>query len=167
MNSAKQELHETRECGVFYLAGTRIPEWFHHCINGSSISFWFRNNFPSISLGVVAGPQSYLNVQSRFRININNNKTFNLEIRNHLLEVPNHVFIHGLGLVSIPIVCWGNKWNRVECTVYPLEEFIKQIGIHVLEQGNNMEDIQFTNTLSSPISGGSRVQIFVVFLYPN
>lgn len=134
---------------------------------GSSISFWFRNNFPSISLGVVAGPQSYLNVQSRFRININNNKTFNLEIRNHLLEVPNHVFIHGLGLVSIPIVCWGNKWNRVECTVYPLEEFIKQIGIHVLEQGNNMEDIQFTNTLSSPISGGSRVQIFVVFLYPN
>ncbi|KAL2966889.1 hypothetical protein AAZX31_16G143600 [Glycine max] len=140
-----QELHETRECGVFYLAGTRIPEWFHHCINGSSISFWFRNNFPSISLGVVAGPKSYLNVHSRFRININNNITFNLGIRNHLVQVRHH----RVELASIPIGFWGNKWNRVECTVYPLQEFIKQIGIHVLEQGNNMEDIQFTNPLSS------------------
>lgn len=145
MNCDKQELHETGGCRVLYLAGTRIPEWFHHCINGSSISFWFRNNFPSISLGVVAGPKSYLNVQSRFRININNSMTFNLGIRNHLVQVLHH----RMELASIPIVFWGNKWNRVECTVYPLQEFIKQIGIHVLEQGNNMEDIQFTNPLSS------------------
>ncbi|XP_061350170.1 disease resistance protein Roq1-like [Gastrolobium bilobum] len=45
-----EELH--KECGdkKFLLPETRIPEWFENCTNGPSISFWFCNKVPAISL---------------------------------------------------------------------------------------------------------------------
>ncbi|WJX93001.1 hypothetical protein P8452_74576 [Trifolium repens] len=47
-----QELHEAGNKS-FCLPGTRMPEWFEHYNNGHSISFWFRDKFPSISLCMV------------------------------------------------------------------------------------------------------------------
>ncbi|XP_061348635.1 disease resistance protein Roq1-like isoform X2 [Gastrolobium bilobum] len=38
-----EELHKEGGDKVFLLPETRIPEWFGYSINGSSISFWFRN----------------------------------------------------------------------------------------------------------------------------
>ncbi|KAE9587835.1 putative leucine-rich repeat domain, L domain-containing protein [Lupinus albus] len=45
-----QELHKEAGNMAFCLPGSRIPGWFEHRRNGSSISFWFRNMFPAISL---------------------------------------------------------------------------------------------------------------------
>ncbi|KAL2334262.1 hypothetical protein Fmac_015475 [Flemingia macrophylla] len=50
-----QELHEAGNT-VFYLPGTKIPEWFECQTEGASISFWFRNKFPAIAICLVIGP---------------------------------------------------------------------------------------------------------------
>jgi len=42
-----------------------------------------------------------------------------------------------------------NEWNHVVCTTSWVPQPIKQIGIHVIKQGSNLEDIQFTNPLLS------------------
>ncbi|KAK2447724.1 TMV resistance protein N [Trifolium repens] len=39
----------------FFFPGKKIPKWFTHHTRGESMSFWFRNKFPAISLCLVIG----------------------------------------------------------------------------------------------------------------
>ncbi|RZB57503.1 TMV resistance protein N [Glycine soja] len=140
------ELHEADGYKLFRLPGPSIPEWFEHCINGSSISFWFRNKFPVISLSCVfVGLELYAGVW--FTLIINGNKylsphIFLADLSSDLLCICDHI-----EELFYDLVLSENEWNHVVCTTSWVPQPIKQIGIHVLKQGSNMEDIQFTNPL--------------------
>ena len=146
MNYDLQELHEADGYKLFRLPGPSIPEWFEHCINGSSISFWFRNKFPVISLSCVfAGLELYAGVW--FTLIINGNKylsphIFLADLSSDLLCICDHI-----EELFYDLVLSENEWNHVVCTTSWVPQPIKQIGIHVLKQGSNMEDIQFRNPL--------------------
>ncbi|KAH1203010.1 hypothetical protein GmHk_17G049342 [Glycine max] len=141
-----KELHEADGYKLFRLPGPSIPEWFEHCINGSSISFWFRNKFPVISLSCVfVGLELYAGVW--FTLIINGNKylsphIFLADLSSDLLCICDHI-----EELFYDLVLSENEWNHVVCTTSWVPQPIKQIGIHVLKQGSNMEDIQFTNPL--------------------
>ncbi|KAL2334994.1 hypothetical protein Fmac_016207 [Flemingia macrophylla] len=159
----KKELHEAGGCKKFCLPGTKIPEWFEHCANGSLIYFWFRNKFPSISVcAVIDEPKNHLHVRPKFTFN---GGTY-LSRRFHVGKEANHLFIYDrkqkplyMNKFDLDYKWYGdasaieyhekfkNKWHLVVCTIYPPEVFVKQIGIHIFEQGINMEDIQFINPI--------------------
>ncbi|RZB57639.1 TMV resistance protein N [Glycine soja] len=106
----------------------------------------FRNKFPVISLSCVfAGLELYAGVW--FTLIINGNKylsphIFLADLSSDLLCICDHI-----EELFYDLVLLENEWNHVVCTTSWVPQPIKQIGIHVLKQGSNMEDIQFTNPL--------------------
>ncbi|KAL2334986.1 hypothetical protein Fmac_016199 [Flemingia macrophylla] len=158
-----KELDEAGGCKKICLPGTKIPEWFEHCANGSLIYFWFRNKLPSISVcAVIDEPGNYWDVSPEF--------TFNGETywsrKFHFGKVADYLFIYDRKQKPLDMnklngeYKWNdessrieyyekfkNKWHLVVCTIFPPEVFVKQIGIHIFEQGINMEDIQFINPI--------------------
>ncbi|KAL2334993.1 hypothetical protein Fmac_016206 [Flemingia macrophylla] len=158
-----RELHEAGGCKKFCLPGTKIPEWFEHCASGSLIYFWFRNKFPSISVcAVVDEPTNYLDVSPEFTFNGGTKSSR----RFHFGKEADYLFIYDrmqkpldMNKFISEYKWYGdtsaieyyekfkNKWHLVVCTIYPPEVFVKQIGIHIFEQGINMEDIQFINPM--------------------
>ncbi|XP_061369750.1 uncharacterized protein LOC133312550 [Gastrolobium bilobum] len=144
-----EELHKEGGDKVFVLPETRIPEWFEHCTNGPSISFWFRNKVPAISLSFAIPLEFYL---------------FGLDIEVNGISKYTGVDFHWFPLTEdYTVLCdikqenldgifsdiEENKWNFVVCTASNggEEVFAKQSGIHVFKQGSCMEDIQFTDPL--------------------
>ncbi|XP_061344394.1 disease resistance protein Roq1-like [Gastrolobium bilobum] len=148
-----EELHKEGGDKEFLLLETRIPEWFEHRINESSISFWFRNmDFPAISLCFAIRLNEnyatlYLNIEVNgisevigqgFYLDCNPGNEYIV-----LYDIKQEKFVHDAVLLE------ENKWNYVVCTISKRTNrvFVKQSGIHVFKQGKSMEDIQFTNPL--------------------
>ncbi|XP_020223697.1 TMV resistance protein N isoform X2 [Cajanus cajan] len=138
------ELHEAGGCKEFCLPGTRIPEWFEHCTNGSSISFWFRNKFPAISVCAVIKPREYMDIWPVFTFNGKKQLSGEVFYLNHVAD---HLVIFDQKQKSFDMrgILWENEWHHVECTIDPPKILVEKIGIHVFKQGSNMEDIEFTN----------------------
>jgi hypothetical protein len=134
----------------------RIPVWFDHQVYGydASITFWFRQKIPAISLCLVVRPCSYEEIiQPRFIIN-GSRKTdvlvLNFENGGRVHNrVADHIIIFDIKQIPLDStdVVFENKWNCVECTLFSLKNklFIDKIGISVFKQGINMEDARFTN----------------------
>ncbi|XP_020223698.1 TMV resistance protein N isoform X3 [Cajanus cajan] len=141
---SKKELHEAGGCKEFCLPGTRIPEWFEHCTNGSSISFWFRNKFPAISVCAVIKPREYMDIWPVFTFNGKKQLSGEVFYLNHVAD---HLVIFDQKQKSFDMrgILWENEWHHVECTIDPPKILVEKIGIHVFKQGSNMEDIEFTN----------------------
>ncbi|XP_061348631.1 disease resistance protein Roq1-like [Gastrolobium bilobum] len=152
-----KELHEKGADKVFLLQGTRIPEWFGYSINGLSISFWFRNKVPAISLCFACG---FDGNYATYRLNIEVNGI------SKVLFDKGEGFYSGCAagfytvlfdvkqenLLLDTVLLEENKWNYVVCTISKNEEnkktsFCQQSGIHVFKQESSMEDIQFTDPL--------------------
>ncbi|XP_061350173.1 disease resistance protein Roq1-like [Gastrolobium bilobum] len=147
-----EELHEKGGGKLFLLPETRIPEWFEHCVRGPSISFWFRNKIPAISLCFAI----HIGYYATFRLNIEVNGiskdteedfylAYNAGDYTVLSDIKQDKFL----LDGIFSDIEENKWNYVVCTLSSTEEtvFVKQSGIHVFKQGSLMEDIQFSDPL--------------------
>ncbi|GAU37592.1 hypothetical protein TSUD_365130 [Trifolium subterraneum] len=114
-----QELHEAGNKS-FCLPGTRMPEWFEHCSNGHSISFWFRDNFPSISLCIVGHMRKIPTRHIRFEDNVD--EVLSENEWNH-------------AVVSIDMDFKSNTTGQ----------FAAGIGLHVIKQNCSMDRIQFTS----------------------
>ncbi|MED6225729.1 hypothetical protein PIB30_096450, partial [Stylosanthes scabra] len=140
--------------------GNKIPECFHCSDNGNSISFWFRNKFPAISLCVVLGARDEHQTAFYFcpKLEING-KTVNkwlLQNKKYWL-VPklegDHIFFlhdkqkRNENSVSVNEALVGNNgWVRAKIFVdfFSLTGWTKiamQIGIRVLEG----EDVRFSS----------------------
>ncbi|XP_061369751.1 uncharacterized protein LOC133312551 [Gastrolobium bilobum] len=148
-----EEFHEGGD-KLFFLPETRIPEWFEHCSNGPSISLWFRNKVPAISLCFAIRFKSFYTDDGYFELNIEVNG-ISVDTRVcfswFLLERDYTVLcdIKQEKLDGIFSDIEENKWNYVVCTasIRGEEVFVKQSGIHVFKQGSCIEDIQFTDPL--------------------
>lgn len=120
-----------------------IPEWFEHRSKGLSISFWFRNKFPSIALFVVReqmlpADYKFLSLKPDLLINGHHQKyvpdgfgvdffrssdsriephytyLFDLQLHNHCYEFDLQVHCHE-GVESKPEEAQlKNKWNLAE-----------------------------------------------------
>nr|AKQ06244.1 disease resistance protein [Caragana korshinskii] len=141
-----QELHEagnTRFC----LPHTEIPEWFdHQCKRESSISFWFRNEFPAIALCFVYPLRSkhpfLWVIVNGCRVSKwdDENKYHNGPLKAFHLQLFHKTFVDQLDKKLLK-----NKWNHVKvksgfgCEI---------IGVHVLKEKSGNKDILFSNELA-------------------
>ncbi|XP_061366470.1 disease resistance protein RUN1-like [Gastrolobium bilobum] len=148
-------LHEEGGDKVFILQETKIPEWFEYRINGPSISFWFRNKFPAISLCFVIRPDGDFDT---FEVNIEVNGISKVIVDDFCLDciAEDYTVLYDIKQEKfLPSEIFSdieeNKWNYVVCTLLISQSletvFIKESGIHVFKQGSSMEDIQFTDPL--------------------
>ncbi|XLR24839.1 hypothetical protein HN51_071349 [Arachis hypogaea] len=144
-------------------SGNCIPEWFHPCKNGnSSVSFWFRNKFPAISLCVFLGALGKHQIAFYFcpKLEINGNTVNKWLLENKKYwfvqeAEADHIFIlhekqmNNENSVNEALVR-NKEWNhaKIFVDVYSPRgwtEIDMQIGIHVFKGKNSMKDVQFTN----------------------
>ncbi|XP_027362793.1 TMV resistance protein N-like [Abrus precatorius] len=149
-------LHKTGDtCFCFPVPASTIQSLFHHCSRGPSLSFWFRREFPMITLCVfgaldscgccvldlfVNGSQKFLE-QFKFMtiddsVQINHIILFNLQLQCHSDKFEN--------------LCTMNGWNHAEISFSENRTDIEWMGVYVKEQ-KSTEDIQFTNPEKMPI----------------
>nr|WIL60057.1 nodulation protein [Melilotus officinalis] len=156
-----QELHEAGN-KRFCLPGSQMPQWFKHFSKGHSISFWFRNKFPAITICLV-GPMHKLPIKLRPVVIVNGTK-METEFQTQKLfnfEFPlliDHILIFDQTHVkfkdNVDEVPSEDKWNHVVVSIHvdfkwdPTEPFVVQTGLNVIEQISSMDDIQFTNPYS-------------------
>lgn len=161
-----QAFHETGEKSVM-LPGSSIPEWFDHCSNERSITFYARERFPSICVCVVFGMLENLphHFVVRFCLNINGHKMI-LSPCSSLSIVKEHVW-----LFDLSTLIYNNHflretfekhgcWNHVEVSCEDCQDehlmahgvhgarritIVKWYGIHVYRQENIMNDVLFTS----------------------
>ncbi|XP_061376474.1 uncharacterized protein LOC133318484 [Gastrolobium bilobum] len=148
----------------FVLPGKRIPEWFDHSSRGNSLCFWFRKDFPSITvsavLGVVENIEDPFYVNFHFYVKINDIEIpFGFDF-NYILET-DHIFM--FKSFTDPKY-WGqggllseNEWNYGEVLfVIPPDSgctgSIKCTGVHINRTFSRMEDVQFTNPYPSKMT---------------
>ncbi|KAF7813406.1 TMV resistance protein N [Senna tora] len=143
---------------IISFPGEKVPKWFNHCTNvGGSISFWFRNKFPGLTLCVAIGLKKKYEKPLKVKfnpyviINNNGNKKFcGSGIFGHtsFSLVADHIFVFDLDTtefedrVAEEITSPEEEWNHVEIS---FGKFAKESGIYVLKQKSKMEDIRFTN----------------------
>ncbi|MED6162902.1 hypothetical protein PIB30_074852 [Stylosanthes scabra] len=143
-----QELGEDGGSMWHLMPGNRIPEWFHRRNDGDSISFWFQEKFPAISLCVFLGGLGKHQMPFYFclKLKINGNT-----VHRWLLENKKYWFVQKLEVDHLFILhekqtkdenrlnkgFVGNKgWNGAEIFVevyFPdgETEMDMQIGIHI------------------------------------
>ncbi|KAL1319067.1 hypothetical protein AAHE18_15G251100 [Arachis hypogaea] len=153
---SNQDLHEDANDKESWLPmpGTKVQEWFNYSRHGSSISFWFRNKFPAMSLFVI-NELKKTSFEPKLTINGHEMHIFSL-----FSLQKDHILILTLGPKQTEFkdevnnVISKDEWNHVELssdhavhgvgggTIY---ESMMQIGLHVFKQFSNMEDIRFTD----------------------
>ncbi|XP_058766664.1 TMV resistance protein N-like [Vicia villosa] len=163
---------ESVEAGnkMFSLPGTKIPDWFTHRVNGGSISFWFRNKFPVISLCLVIESMGEQAITIKFspRVFINGNKKSLGNRKVHEFRIAtDHILLFDIRLLKFEdkedVVYSYNSWNHVLVSYadhinnngVPIKGVAKYSGIHVYEQYSSMANIRFNNPPQSLLSVNS------------
>ncbi|XP_047175646.1 TMV resistance protein N-like [Vigna umbellata] len=154
-----QKLHEGGGTD-FSLPGTRLPEWFDHCTRGPSLSFWFRNKFPRMTLAVVGVLDKQGSFpMSRFHFLSNGIQKLHCHFTVQSKLITYHIFLSDVLLKSynggLESVYGEDGWNHVEVSYVGPRVFshscrtkkgtIKWMGVHVHKQKTNMQDIRFIN----------------------
>ncbi|XP_054811454.1 uncharacterized protein LOC129312771 isoform X5 [Prosopis cineraria] len=125
-----------------------IPEWFHKRTKGQSVSFWFRNNFPTLCGGVLLNLDCDLS--DEFLVFIGGE----LRRHYHILKIGNTAF-YGMNKFSFynahgrEQAIQEGEWNYVN--IYVADA--KESGIYVTEQQYNKEDIRFTDPYVDAMAG--------------
>ncbi|KAK7307089.1 hypothetical protein VNO77_39842 [Canavalia gladiata] len=142
-------LHKTKDtCICFPLEGLTIQNWLNHCCRGPSLSFWFRGEFPMISLCVVGALDScgccvldlFVNGSQKFL------EYFKFMTIDDSIQT-NHIILFNLQLeFHSEKLCTVNGWNHAEISFSEnVRTDIEWMGVYVKEQKRSMEDIRFTN----------------------
>ncbi|RDY07086.1 TMV resistance protein N, partial [Mucuna pruriens] len=159
-----QALHRSGDtCFCFPVPGLTIQNLFNHFSSGTSLSFWFRGQFPMITLCVVGALDTcgccvldlFLNGSQKFpgyfkfmtiddSIQTNHIILFNLQLQFHSDEFET---LHTL-----------NGWNHAEISFSEnVRRDVEWMGVYVKEQKTSMPDIRFTDPhkILTPPSNGS------------
>nr|KYP76799.1 TMV resistance protein N [Cajanus cajan] len=153
-----QELHEAGNT-MFCFPGSRIPDWFEHQSIGPSISFWFRDKFPTMALCFVIGPMGKDSILFRPIMTINGVEIQFLTEKRICFDFPSltdHVFIIGTKYTSfgdnLDEVLSKNEWNHVVVSIgigfEPTPEkmmIVKRTGFHIIKPESSTGDIEFTD----------------------
>ncbi|KRH08232.1 hypothetical protein GLYMA_16G137600v4 [Glycine max] len=137
-----QELHEARDTD-FSLPRVKIPEWFECQSRGPPICFWFRNEFPAITVCIV---QPHLNMSKSLSVIINNKPEYvhihgRIDFRRSNIKL--YTFVFRLQMKdNLDEELLKNEWNRAEIVCKDLWD---ECGIHVWKEQSSMEDIRFSD----------------------
>ena len=133
----------------------RIPEWFDHQNMGQTISFWFRNKIPSMSLffSTKLVSNDFVFAMDQIPTLIINDYGYGLKLFIDMIDImsTHHTYLYDMYLkweafYSMNNIILKNDWNHAEIICkHPMVEPLTEIGIHFFKQKNNMQDIQFTN----------------------
>ena len=139
---------------MIHFPGSSIPEGFYHSSRQDSISFWFRNRRPAISLCVVAVCETdWMVARFPYELIINGNKVSSGEVYLDCcvekVGAQYHTTIFDLVIgEDIAIVRSEINWYRAEIrhvNQYGEKGYgIKQIGMRVLKHRSIMDDVSFT-----------------------
>ncbi|XLR24726.1 TMV resistance protein N-like isoform X1 [Arachis ipaensis] len=149
-----KELHEDG-AKDFVLPSSSIPKWVEHSSNNDSISFWFHNKLPEISLCVLVGPAvdfSRTHICPEFIINSSRGQAEHLESVETSNQLVDHIFITDPKLMKSKVneVILENEWNHVVCTIKSCGQrgpAIKKLGIYFHKDRSSMANIQFIDPL--------------------
>ncbi|KAL4317434.1 hypothetical protein AHAS_Ahas15G0384700 [Arachis hypogaea] len=149
-----KELHEDG-AKDFVLPSSSIPKWVEHSSNNDSISFWFRNKLPEISLCVLVGPAvdlSRTHICPEFIINSSRGQAEHLESVETSNQLVDHIFITDPKLMKSKVneVILKNEWNHVVCTIKSCGQrgpAIKKLGIYFHKDRSSVANIQFIDPL--------------------
>ncbi|XLS95342.1 hypothetical protein HN51_071350 [Arachis hypogaea] len=155
-----KKLHEEVGQKRFILPGTSIPSWFEKRRSGQPISFRFRNKFPSISLCFLlkeSNNERSISPRLELIINGNHNERHIFHDRS-CMGSPGHIRIYDLEDTT-GLQFKQNEWNQALVSVSEFvgrydarevraEEWSSiEIGVHIIKERSNMDDIQFTHPL--------------------
>ncbi|KAK7270723.1 hypothetical protein RJT34_26092 [Clitoria ternatea] len=141
----------------YILPGDSIPTWFHDSSWGNSIGFWFRKEFPCITVCAILGLWGEEN--QRFQVN------FNVFVKLNDTEIPflfdfmytldtDHMFIfNDFTLPNTMKLDHGrlvseNEWSYVQILFVKSSKCrgsIKQTGVYVNETCTSMKNVKFLN----------------------
>ncbi|XP_029148519.1 disease resistance protein RML1A-like isoform X3 [Arachis hypogaea] len=149
-----KELHEDG-AKDFVLPSSSIPKWVEHSSNNDSISFWFHNKLPEISLCVLVGPAvdlSRTHICPEFIINSSRGQAEHLESVETSNQLVDHIFITDPKLMKSKVneVILKNEWNHVVCTIKSCGQrgpAIKKLGIYFHKDRSSVANIQFIDPL--------------------
>jgi len=159
------------------LPGESIPDWFDHSTKGNSLCFWFRGQFPSITvcaiLGVLDNTERPFFVNFNFFVKLNDIEIPFLFDFNYILDT-DHMFMfnnftHPMKLDSGGLVS-ENEWSYGEVLfVIPPNSgssgSIKWSGVYVNRTCTAMENVRFSNpyppNTTLPTNHGTKHQLDV------
>ncbi|KAG2384989.1 uncharacterized protein HKW66_Vig0120810 [Vigna angularis] len=160
----------------YVLPGERVPEWFDHSTKGNSLCFWFRRDFPSITvcaiLGVLDNIEGPFFVKFNFFVTINDIEIPFLFDFNYILDT-DHMFMFNNFTYPMKLDCGGlvseNEWSYGEVLfVIPPNSgssgSIKSSGVYVNRTcTTTMENVRFSNpyppNTTFPTDHGTRNQL--------
>lgn len=157
-----QELHEAGSTDFRWAGTERIPEWFEHQSKGPSITFWFREKFPSMAIFFATKSINNKLPDSHFlSLRVNGvawalDHRWNRTNKYHptLIEVkPDHTYLLDMQLqdkelnYNLDEALSKDEWIRVEvrCDGSMMKSLLTNCGIHVFKQKSSMNDIRFTD----------------------
>ncbi|MED6146134.1 hypothetical protein PIB30_031726 [Stylosanthes scabra] len=151
-----KEVHESVGKKRFILPGKSIPSWFENQSSGQPISFWFRNKFPAMSLCFLFKESTYCmdNIVPQLKLVSNDWHIFHDKIyKNHdghiwiydLEDNPDQVFQHNEWNQAVLSLSKGNIEKQVSLS--PEEWGSIAIGVHIIKERSNMDDIKFSDPL--------------------
>ncbi|RYR57996.1 hypothetical protein Ahy_A05g023659 isoform A [Arachis hypogaea] len=157
-----KKLHEEGRKRRFILPGTRIPSWFEHQRSGESVSFWFRNKFPAISLCFLFTEALEFDDQCSLFPHLklvthdsdNGGCIFSDQNQSCPRATRSHMRIYDLE-DDEGQQFQQNEWNQAvvslsvedksgERELRPEEWGSIEIGVHIIKERSSMDDIQFT-----------------------
>ncbi|XP_027362786.1 TMV resistance protein N-like [Abrus precatorius] len=143
---------DRRRVRYFCFPGSTIQRLFNHCSRKESLSFWFRNKFPAITLCINGALGSFLHYE--FDLIINSSQRFPniVQVRSTSLFQTNHLIVFDLwlefGSGKFEKLHTENGWNHAEISLVDGggKTKMKWMGVHVQEQKTSMPNIRFTHT---------------------
>ncbi|XP_028770173.1 inactive disease resistance protein RPS4-like [Neltuma alba] len=127
--------------------GGSIPEWFDHYSKGPSISFWFRDHFPSLCICAIVQPMGN-NCWVQTEVFKNDEVAYKCNLwqmtRGYDVE---HIIMHYMWNFGINEEFDEHQWNHVKiCSQSEYGDAVKERGIYVIrDEWTNMENIRFTD----------------------
>lgn len=144
-----QGLKEVKNLHV-QVPGRGIPDWFDHRVKGGSLSFWFSENFPVISICSVFGGQEELWLDFQLNLFINGRRVY-VYRNNYTVKLEHFTWLHDLR-TEMSLKQWRDldtythhDWNHGELTFELSKGTVNWCGVHAYKQETDMKNIVFTN----------------------
>lgn len=151
---------------VFGISGSsiNIPEWFSHQCRGSSISFWFRKEFPLTSLCSVFRSTKHVAAENIMTMlwgdytvavmlingqHVTSKRLIAAAVNHDVMLVCDlHLRDGSDEYYDMINACHGeNEWNHVKIVYESHSELkaIDKIGVYIITQDGSVEDVRFTD----------------------
>ncbi|KAK4283908.1 hypothetical protein QN277_000809 [Acacia crassicarpa] len=137
-----------RTSSHFCVPGGSIPEWFDHCSKGSSVSFWFLDQYFPTYLIICAIVEAKGDVKVKREVFINEEACTQNIISVTIGYDEDHIIVDCIDKYKMKMSYAQGQWKHAKIcfSSESKDATIKESGIYVVrDERTNMENIQFTD----------------------